>query len=98
MAAWLAAGHARTPYVPPPPDTTLEPLAFMDRFTDAELEAIEAAAEPQSPTARQLRIWKARMAAARFVDLTNPRTVAGMDALVASGVITAARRDAILTP
>lgn len=38
------------------------------------------------------------MLAAQEVDITDPRTIGGLDALVAAGLLTAARRDELLTP
>lgn len=78
--------------LPAPLPGTWTPLQFLERFTAAELDAIETkqATDP---------IVKAFYRAASFATeiLSNdPRTAAGMEYLVSAGILTAARKDAIL--
>lgn len=78
----------------PPPVTTMTPLVFMARFTDAETTAIHTAAMGNAA----LFGWLLQCAAATDVDLTDPRTKAGLDALVSAGLLTAEREAVILAP
>lgn len=78
-------------------------LAFRRRFTRAERGAIEWAAvdradqpEAQRRQAAELRASLADQAAATFIDLDDAGTVAGVQALVAMGLLTLARAAAIL--
>ena len=78
-------------------------LAFRCRFTPAEKATIEWAAvdKPEQTTEQRqqsamLRATLADQAAATFIDLADPTTVAGVQALQAMGLITADRADAIL--
>ena len=96
-AGWAVSGGklvAHVPAVPPPqPVTILSPRAFLGRFTEAETVAIFTAAQTDVPVA----IWK-DTALAGNIDLTDPQTSAGLDALVAAGLLTATRKAAILAP
>jgi hypothetical protein len=76
-----------------PVSAEIAPLAFKKRFTPAERAAIRAAAGSNA----QLADWQESASMARLIDLADPDTIAGMAALVTAGLITAARRDAILT-
>lgn len=84
---FIVLDTGQTLYAPPvAAQTTLASLAFMDRFTLLEYKAI-AALDPR---------WPTQVAAVETVDVTGPRVVAGMQAAVAGGAITAARRDQVL--
>ena len=67
-------------------------LSFRNRFTDAEKLALYTAAE----SSIQLRIYLDDLAAAEFVDLDYPATVAGVQALEVAGIIGAGRAAEIL--
>ena len=67
-------------------------LSFRNRFTDAEKLALYTAAE----SSIQLRIYLDDLAAAEFVDLDYPATVAGVQALEQAGIIGAGRAAQIL--
>ena len=67
-------------------------LDFLGRFTDAEMNSIEIARDNDEIVRS---FYRAAMAAQEIVS-DDPRTVAGMDYLVAIGILTQARRDAIL--
>lgn len=71
------------PPPPPPPVRTLTKLAYMNRFTDSELATIYTVAK----TAVQVEIWLEKFKAATEVNLDDPVTIAGLDALEAAGLI-----------
>lgn len=77
----------------PPPQTQFSSLDFLDRFTEGEqLAVVEATLV--SPT---VKLWYDRLLAADFVDLEDPRTKAGVDALITAGLLEASRKVEILT-
>ena len=76
----------------PAPAPRWPPLQFIERFTEAEQIAIVTAAQ----TSPALRLWYDKAMASQEVVSDDPRTVAGMDALVAAGLISEARRSEIL--
>lgn len=67
-------------------------LAYMDRFADAELAAIYGAAK----ASLAVEIWLEKFNLAEFIDLSDPRTLAGLQALEANGLIGAGRALEIL--
>ena len=67
-------------------------LQFLDLFTEAEQLAVATAAMQSA----QVKLWYDRLLAAMFITLADPRTAAGLDALVAIGLLTATRRDEII--
>jgi hypothetical protein len=67
-------------------------LEFLDRFTDAELEAIEQGRTSDSVVAA---IYRQAMAAQEVVS-DDPRTVGALQYLVSIGVLTQSRAAAIL--
>ena len=67
-------------------------LDFRNRFTDVEKHNIYAAAK----VSVDIQIYLDEIAIAEDVDLTNARTVAGVHALEAAGLISAGRADEIL--
>jgi hypothetical protein len=84
-------------YVAPPPPPLSPParftsLEFLDLFTEAEQLAVVTA----SMQSVQAKLWYDRTLAASFVTIADPRTEAGLAALVASGLLTAQRRDEIV--
>ncbi len=76
----------------PPPIRRITKLSFRNRFTDAEKLALYTAAE----SSVQLRVYLDDLAAAEFVDLDYPATVAGVQALEQAGIIGAGRAAEIL--
>lgn len=58
-------------------------LAYMERFTDAELGAIYSTAKV-SPA---VEVWMEKFKLAEFIDLADPRTLAGLQALESNGLI-----------
>lgn len=88
-----------TTFAPPDEPTAavnarLSPLHFMERFTAEESTGI-AAAVVTSPA---VMLWMLKTAAAKEIDLTDQLTIDGLEALVTAGLLTEARKTALLTP
>ena len=66
---------------------------FMDLFTVEEQIALAGAAMTDAAT----KLWYDRAVGAQFIDFSDPRLAQALQALVDSGIITAARRDRVLT-
>lgn len=82
------------PLPPPAPVTTVSPLEFMSRMTAAEDAAIATAAQSNA----QVLLFLLQMSAATVIDLNDPRTIGGVNALAAAGLLTAERAKEILVP
>ena len=78
--------------VVPSAATTVTPLQYVERFTDAEQLAI-VTATMNNPV---IKLWYDKLMAASEVVFSDPRLSAGMDAMVAAGLITQARSEEIL--
>lgn len=78
--------------VVPAPLGQISQLDYMERFTDAELENIYGAAK----VSLSVEVWLKKFEAADFIDLADPRTLAGLQALEANGLIGAGRSLEIL--
>lgn len=76
-----------------PVSRTCTPLEFIERFTEDEQLAVVTAVM-QVPA---LRLWYDKLMASQQVVEDDPRLAAGMQALVDSGLITAKRRDEVLS-
>lgn len=77
---WIA------PPVPEPTPVsvrTLTKLEYMDRFTDLELAGIYTAAK----TVVQVEIWLEKFKLATEVNLDDPRTLAGLQAMESAGLL-----------
>jgi hypothetical protein len=74
------------------PATPLTKLAFMNRFTMEELVAIYTAAK----TEVLVEVFLDKLKLAEHVDVTDPQTIAGLQALAASGLLTEARVQEVL--
>lgn len=72
--------------------TPLTKLAFMNRFTMEELAAIYTAAKAEV----MVEVFLDKLKLAEYVDVTDPQTVAGLQALAASGLLTEARVQEVL--
>jgi hypothetical protein len=70
----------------------LTKLQYMSRFTDAELAAIYTAAKASV----QVEVWLDKFKLAQEIDLTDPQTIAGVQALEAAGLLAAGRAAEIL--
>ncbi|MFN7725142.1 MAG: XkdW family protein [Rubrivivax sp.] len=88
--AYAAALLEPTP--PAPLATSCTPLQFIDRFTEAEQLAVVSA----TLAVPQVKLWYDKLIAATEVVFADPRVAAGLDALVAAGLLTQARSEAIL--
>jgi hypothetical protein len=86
-------------------DNWIAVLAFRNRFTQTEKITIDlssidnpAAAMSQRQLAASLRVMNADLATATYVDLMNPATIAGINALETYGIVAAGRSSQILSP
>ena len=77
---------------PTPPDMRVTKLAFRNRFTFDEKVAIEDAAKVDT----QVKVLLDDQKSATYIDLGRADTAAGLDLLVAKGLLTQQRRDEIL--
>lgn len=75
-----------------PASRTITKLEYMNRFHDDELAALYTAAK----SVVQVEIWLEKFKVSEFIDLADPRTVAGVNALEAAGIIGAGRAAEIL--
>lgn len=72
--------------------TAITTLQFFERFTDSEQLAI-VTATMTNPT---VKLWYDKLMALQEVTLADPRLSAGLDSLVAAGLITSERKAEIL--
>ena len=96
QVGWRESGST---YVAPPAPvvsrpTQITPLEFMARLTEGEAHAISAAAI----AAPAILFWLIQCSGASYIDLVDPRTVAGVQALAAAGLLTSDRATALVTP
>ncbi len=96
---WVNAGNApAVTNLPEPSTRRLSKLAYMNRFTDVELANIFAAAKGSL----SVEVWLAKFSATTpdadgtAIDLDDPRTVAGLQALEAAGLLASGRATQIL--
>lgn len=89
-----AASDTFTP-PPAPPDygKTVSPREFLLLFTAAERKGIRAAGKTDDDIADW---YELAMGPAEPIRLKHPQTLAGLQVLVAKGLLTASRRDAIV--
>lgn len=97
-AVSAAAADAELEPEPPPPTfppnpRIVTPLVFLNRLKPDERIAIRGAARQSAG----LEDWLDMLRAAQEVDLDDPRTISGLNAMVNAGLLTAARRDEILS-
>ena len=76
----------------PAPLKQFTSLEFLDLFTDEEQLAVATAAMQSA----QVKLWYDRTLAASFITLADPRTEAGLNALVTAGLLTAERKAEIV--
>lgn len=92
----VPAWHVDEPEPPAPePEPTprvLTKLAYMNRFQDAELAAIYSAAK----VVVQIEVWLEKFRASEYIDLSDPVTIGGLQALEAAGLLAEGRANEIL--
>jgi hypothetical protein len=71
---------------------TLTKLEYMNRFTDVELAAIYTAAKSNV----QVEVWLDKFKLAEEINLDDPSTIAGVQALEAAGLLAKGRSTEIL--
>jgi hypothetical protein len=81
------------PPAPEPVRTVLSKLDYMNRFTDEELAGIYQAAK----VSVAVEVWLEKFKLATDIDTTDPRTVAGCEALEAAGLLAPGRAAQILS-
>lgn len=86
------ASQQQPPASQQPAPRPVTKLAFMERFTDEELAAIYAAAK----TDVRVEVWMDKLKLASEIDLADPRTKAGVEALEALGLIAQGRAAEVL--
>lgn len=89
---WHYDGEAFTapqePEQPEPTHPQLTSLEYLDLFTEAEQLAVVGA----TMTVPAVKLWYDRMLAASFVSYADPRTEAGLQALVDAGLLQPQRK------
>lgn len=91
--AWAVPDPVPEPQPEPAPVTNIiTKLAYMKRFTDTELATIFTAAK----TEVMIEVWLEKFKVAEDIDLADPETMAGVQALEAFGLIGAGRAAEIL--
>ena len=91
QAAIDALVEAHNPDSPPPPSRVMF-LQFVEMFTPAEQDALVDA----TMKSKELKLWYDKAVGAEFINLRDPRTVAGFNKLVQLGLVTRERADRIL--
>jgi hypothetical protein len=92
--AWLAAGNEPEPSVPPPISSTMDGVTFLARVADGEYQAIAAAAAQNAQIARWIEMLRLR----GDIDVNGATAQAAKAGLVAAGLLTQERADAIFAP
>jgi hypothetical protein len=82
------------PASPPAPEQvyTMTPLTFIARLTPEEQHAIVSAAQ-NSP---DIMLWLLQLMGAQEVDVRDTRTIAGVDAMIGAGLLSADHRETLL--
>lgn len=89
---WIAAGGKVAAYVAPElPARPVDGITFLGRFTDAELEAIYAAAVHDMQLQRWIEILRLRGS----IEIAGTTAQAAKAGLIAAGLLTARRATAI---
>lgn len=93
---WTLAWEVDPPAPPPEPQykTQFTSLEYLDRFTEAEQITVVTVTQSNA----QVKLWYDKMLAASYVDIADPRVSAGLDALIAAGLLAPARKAEILAP
>lgn len=92
---WLAQGNTPDPYVAPElPPAPIPGSDFITRVTDAEYLAITAAGRSNGQIGKWIELLRMR----GEIDVTGATAIAAKAGLVAAGLLTQARADAIFAP
>lgn len=86
---WIAPPEPEP--LPPPAVRILTKLEYMDRFTDLELAGIYTAAK----NVVQVEIWLEKFKLATEVNLDDPRTLSGLQAMESAGLLEVGRASEI---
>jgi hypothetical protein len=95
LVGWLYIDDAwHAPYVPEPiiESPWLTSNEFMALLTNDEQHAMAAAGQA-SPA---VFLWLLKMAGASYIDLSDPQTIGGVQAMTAAGLLSAARAADVL--
>lgn len=86
-----------------PGEVLISKFAFLQRFTEAELVAIElakvhdaGASQAQNELAATLRMHQIKLDASKWVDLLHQETITGLTGLETVGLLASGRADTIL--
>jgi len=94
---WTGEAFAAPPPAADPPPRTISTLAFRRRFAVKEMAAITlAASRAMAAGDATLQVAIDDLNSASEVHLDNPEIIGGLDMLVASGLIDAERKAALL--
>lgn len=78
------------------PSKKVSKLKMLERFTDVEIAGIKAFAAQANSYAYALRGAMRKQSVAAYIDLALPQTIAGVNNLVALGLLTSERASIIL--
>lgn len=92
VLALISAEQAAQAPAAPLPQKVITKLTFMNRFTMEELAAIYTAAK----TEVMVEVFLDKLKLAEEVNLADSQTIAGLEALAASGLLTEARVQEVL--
>ena len=90
--SWASPDPTDAPADAPAPTRVISKLDYMNRFTEQELASIYTTAK----TVVAVEVWLEKFRLSEFVDLDDQRTVAGVQALEAVGLIGEGRTAEIL--
>ena len=92
---WLSEGNTPLPAdpLPPPPPKQFTSLEYLGLFTEDEQIAVVSA----TMAVPQVKLWYDKMLAAGYVTKDDPRTEAGLSALVQANLLQAERKLIILS-
>lgn len=94
---WILEGSVlKDPTSSAVPSKKMSRLKLLERFTDTELAALEGFANQANPYAYALRAAMRKQMAAEFIDLSLPQTIAGINNLVALGLLSSDRANEII--
>lgn len=98
---WVGYQYTENGFIPPASAvnksvTCITQYAFLNRFTDQEAVAIDLASQGTTVEAAMMRRVQKKIDAASYIDLADPTTRAGVQALEMYGLIASGRASEIL--